>query len=113
MSVFDRIFFGRILGRTERRKSERHQVIQTAWMRTKHDPLPSVCVLWDVSEDGARLAVARPEAVPDDVTIALDRDDKVGTACRVVWRSREQIGLQFTANAEPIRGFVRRAAKAA
>jgi len=107
MGIFERIF-----GRVERRKWPRHQVIKTAWMRTKHDPLPSVCVLWDVSEGGARLAVARPEAVPDDLTIALDRDDRIGTACRVVWRSREQIGLEFTANADPIRGFIRRAASA-
>jgi hypothetical protein len=101
----------RFLGRADRRKSPRHQVIKTAWMRTKHDPLPSVCVLWDVSEGGARLAVARPEAVPDDLTIALNRDDKVGTACRVVWRSKEQVGLEFIANADPIRGFIRQAAQ--
>ena len=112
MGIFERSFLARVLGRVERRKSPRHPVIKTAWMRTRHDPLPSVCVLWDVSEGGARLAVARPEAVPDDLTIALDRNDTVGTACRVVWRSREQIGLEFTANPDPIRGFIRQAASA-
>lgn len=90
----------------ERRKNPRHTVIATAWIRLKDNPLPFVCVLWDVSEGGARLAVAKPEAVSDELNLVLDRDDTRGTVCRVIWRSKEQIGLQFVENAEPIRRLI-------
>jgi hypothetical protein len=66
-------------------------------------------VLWDVSEGGARLAVADPDAVPDEVTITLTRDDAIGTGCRVVWRSKEQIGLEFVTNAGVLRRLIERA----
>jgi len=98
--------------RKELRAKSRHRVITTAWVRTKNDPLPSVGVLWDVSEGGARLAVAKPETLPEEVVISLDRSDSIGTACRVVWRSQEQVGLQFIARAEPIQRLIKQAATA-
>jgi hypothetical protein len=72
-----------------------------------------VCVLWDLSEGGARLAVAHPEELPDEVTITLGRDVPVvaGTTCRVVWRSKEQIGLEFVGNADPIRQLIKQMAE--
>src|SRR6185295_10311056 len=81
--------------RSERRESRRHGVIHTAWVRTASDPLPFVCVLWDVSDGGARLSVAQPEALPDTVTVTLKREDTAGTVCRVAWRDRDQIGIEF------------------
>ena len=88
--------------RIERRKHPRQRVITTAWLRVADDPLPSVCVIWDLSEGGARLASPRPEAVPDEFMLALNRDDKNGATCRVVWRSNEQIGLKFLAGSNRI-----------
>jgi hypothetical protein len=93
--------------RNELRKDARHRVIRTAWIRTKDDPLPSVGVLWDISESGARLAVTRPEAIADELVMSLNREDRDGTVCRVVWRSDEQLGLQFVANAEPIQRLIK------
>lgn len=87
----------------ERRKHPRQTVIETAWLRVKDDPLPMVCVVWDLSEGGARLALASPNELPDEVTVTLGRNDTKGTRCRVVWRSQEQIGVQFLENAEPLR----------
>ena len=93
--------------RTERRKSRRHGVIHTAWVRTATDPLPTVCVLWDVSEGGARLSVAQPEALPDTITITLKRDATAGTVCRIAWRNREQIGIEFVSNADQIHYLIK------
>ena len=93
--------------RAERRKSRRQGVIHTAWVRTANDPLPFVCVLWDVSDGGARLSVAQPEALPDTITITLKRDDAVGTVCRIAWRNRDQIGIEFVSNADPIRNLIK------
>jgi len=89
--------------RRERRKWPRHAVVETAWLRTEHDRIPTVCVLWNVSHGGAMLALASPHIVlPDIVQVTLSRDDKIGTTCRVVWRRDEQIGVEFVANAEPV-----------
>ena len=42
-----------IRSRIEHRKQRRRNVIATAWVRPKRDPIPYVCVLWDISQ-GAR-----------------------------------------------------------
>jgi hypothetical protein len=96
--------------RAERRKSRRHGVIHTAWVRTATDPLPAVCVLWDVSFGGARLSVAQPEALPETITITLKRDEAVGTVCRIAWRNQDQIGIEFVSNADPIRDLIKQTA---
>lgn len=99
--------FGLFSFRTEKRKSHRHGVIHTAWVRIANDPLPTVCVLWDVSEGGARLSVANPAALPERLTITLKREDTIGTLCRVVWRDREHIGVQFVTGADPLRDLIK------
>lgn len=102
--------FGLFGIRTEQRKWRRHGVIHTAWMRTANDPLPVVCVLWDVSEGGARLSVANPEALPEKLTIMLKRDDAAGAVCRVAWRDREHIGVEFVSGADLIRDLMKQPA---
>ena len=88
--------------RIEQRRHARHKVVTTAWLRLKDDTIPFVCVLWDVSEGGARLTVASKATIPDEFTLMLARDAPSGTSCRVVWRLREQIGIQFVDNTGPI-----------
>ena len=96
--------------RKELRSKSRHRVIRTAWVRTEDDPLPSVGVLWDISEGGARLGIARPETLPNEVVVSLDRSDSVGVVCRVVWRAQDQVGLQFIARAESIQRLIKQEA---
>jgi hypothetical protein len=71
-------------------------------MRMDGEPYPFVCVIWDVSEGGARIAIANPQAITDEITLLLLRDATHGTRCRVAWRTDEQIGLQFLENAQAI-----------
>jgi hypothetical protein len=35
-------------------------------MRIEGEPFPFICVIWDVSEGGARVAVANPQSIPDE-----------------------------------------------
>ena len=53
----------------ERRKHARHKVITTAWLRLTDGTVPHVCVLWDVSERGARLSVTDMDVVPTEFTL--------------------------------------------
>ena len=96
--------------RLEQRKSRRHDVIHTAWVRTADDPVPTVGVIWNVSRGGARLSVANPEAMPTNLTITLKREEPVGTKCRIVWRNSEQIGIEFVGNPEPILDLIKQTA---
>ena len=88
--------------RVERRKHQRVRVIETAWARTAEHSFPYVCVLWDLSEGGARIAVASPDALPEEFELLLERDQRVGTSCRVAWRTSEQIGVEFIGGVGPI-----------
>jgi hypothetical protein len=58
---------------------------------------PSVpCVIWDVSEGGARLAVAHPLAeLPHHFTLHLFKDGSVQRYCEVIWMDRRFVGVKF------------------
>jgi hypothetical protein len=62
------------------------------------DQKPSVdCVIWDISEGGARLAVALTMAdLPRNFTLNLFRDENVQRDCEVVWMDRRYVGVTFT-----------------
>ncbi len=62
------------------------------------DQKPSVeCVIWDISEGGARLAVAFPLAdLPQHFTLNLFEDESVQRKCEVVWMDKRFVGVKFT-----------------
>ena len=62
------------------------------------DQKPSVdCVIWDISEGGARLAVALPLAnLPHHFTLNLFRGENVQRNCEVVWMDKRYVGVKFT-----------------
>ena len=96
MGFLDRFGNGR-----ERRRHVRREVITTAWLRFADSTVPHVCVLSDVSERGARLSVTDMDVVPTEFTLLLERNAPSGTSCRVVWRSGDQIGLEFIGDFDP------------
>jgi hypothetical protein len=51
------------------------------------------CTVWD--ESGARIIVDAPETVPDVFHIYMTLDFSSRRRCRVVWRSKTQIGVEF------------------
>ena len=59
---------------------------------------PSVnCVIWDISEGGARLAIALLLAdLPNHFTLNLFRDFSVQRNCEVVWTDSKFVGVKFT-----------------
>jgi PilZ domain len=59
---------------------------------------PSVdCVIWDISDGGARLAVALPLAdLPRHFILNLFRDESVQRHCEVVWMDKRFVGVRFT-----------------
>jgi hypothetical protein len=57
---------------------------------------PVTCVIWDISEGGARLAVARPTPdLPPRFTLNLYRDGSIKWDCEVVWTDSQFVGVKF------------------
>jgi hypothetical protein len=81
--------------RRELRKTKRTPRRQAAWVVLDGGCTQFPCVLWDVSEGGARLAAARADTLPDVFGLFLTRDGKLRRFCRVTWRKGGQVGIQF------------------
>jgi len=58
---------------------------------------PSVhCVVWDMSDGGARLAVAHPlDSLPRTFTLMLDKDGSIRRNCEVVWTDSRYVCVRF------------------
>lgn len=55
---------------------------------------PVLCVIWDMSETGARLAAARPLLnLPSRFALLLE--GKVQRQCEVVWTDVRYVGVKF------------------
>lgn len=56
---------------------------------------PRECLLNDVSEEGAQIAVAAPQELPDSFILILGFDGTARRRCRMMWRSEGRIGVKF------------------
>lgn len=77
----------------EKRRRRRVKTRRAAWLNIDGGAQPIRCVLWDVSEDGARLAPAQAGKLPDVFTLILDKT--TAHRCRVMWRKGAQVGVRF------------------
>jgi hypothetical protein len=56
---------------------------------------PSVdCIIRNMSEAGAQLAVEGSAAIPDEFTLLI-KPELIKRSCRVIWRKAGKIGVQF------------------
>jgi 16S rRNA U1498 N3-methylase RsmE len=55
------------------------------------------CEIIDISHGGARLRplMCTPEALPEKFTLLLSACGKVRRNCEVIWRSANELGVQF------------------
>ena len=83
----------------ERRGSPRNTVVHSAWVYLGGNVLPLICVLWDISDTGARLVIPSPEALPDYFYLLMSREERPGRRCKVVWRKGSNVGLSFVPQA--------------
>src|SRR5262245_64896306 len=84
----------------ELRKSKRTRRRNAAWIVLDSDGARIPCVLWDISDGGARIAAARASALPAVFCLFLSKDGKSRRYCRVVWRNGGQIGIRFIEEAD-------------
>ncbi len=53
------------------------------------------CRVLDVSQTGAKLAVAQASELPQDFILALSQGGTASRRCRVVWAGEAEIGVKF------------------
>jgi hypothetical protein len=80
--------------RPEKRKKPRKTLRYNAWL-TFPGSKPRGCMVADISETGARLDVDAPDDLPEILLLLLTGNGRARRKCRIVWRSKHQIGVQF------------------
>jgi hypothetical protein len=81
--------------RTDARGSQRALVRRCGWYVKAVGQQLRECTVWDESENGARLVVEAPETIPDLFHIYMTLDFSSRRRCRVIWRSKTQVGVEF------------------
>ena len=81
----------------ELRKSERRSFGQQAWIKAYISGVESLvaCKVTDVSPGGARLAFRSAGDIPERFGLRFSKTAQTSKACRVVWRTRDVIGVEF------------------
>jgi hypothetical protein len=77
------------------RSSPRALVRRSGWFVGAIGQQLCECTVWDESKTGARLVVDAPETIPDVFHIYMTLNFASRRQCRVVWRSSNQIGVEF------------------
>ncbi|HVZ52251.1 MAG TPA: PilZ domain-containing protein [Pseudolabrys sp.] len=78
----------------DKRKSRRRPIRYVAWATSDSGERQS-CLLSDMSETGARIDVENAGQVPEQFMLLLSANGAARRACRVVWRTSNQIGVRF------------------
>jgi PilZ domain len=88
----------KVLTRTrDDRKSVRRPTRRAATVSLGADKPSVPCVIWDISDGGARLAVGHALAdLPRRFTLNLFKDGSVKRDCEVVWTDTKFVGVKFT-----------------
>jgi PilZ domain len=82
--------------RRDNRKAVRLPVRRAAEVFFGRREPPVRCVIWDISDGGARLAVAHPIlTLPPIFTLSLRRDGSEQRKCEVVWTDARYVGVRF------------------
>lgn len=85
-----------LLRRQDQRKTTRRPMRRAALVSFASVGKPFPCVVWDMSDSGARLAIACPAAdVPREFHLILTRDGSVRRNCEVVWTNARFVGVKF------------------
>ncbi len=76
----------------EKRSATRQKLFEEGWADPGGAASPLVCKISNISHKGAKIALADENALPDNFILHVGSARR---AARVVWRSQNQIGVEF------------------
>jgi hypothetical protein len=78
----------------EQRNRTRTQMLKNAKIVCEHDINGSDCVVTNITNNGARLQLARVSRLPATFSLTFDnfRSERI---CEVIWRSADAVGVRF------------------
>jgi hypothetical protein len=79
----------------EQRKTLRRSIRYPGVIDLGGDQTPIPCTLCDASQDGAQLLIDDSRPLPDGFVLVLGYDGTARRLCKVVWRSENQVGVEF------------------
>jgi hypothetical protein len=92
----------------ERRKQQRSRVFWAAKVSFNRRQSLLDCVVRDMSETGAKLAVTESAFVPREFELVIPKRAAAYQA-RIIWRQSDEVGIQFeTGKVDPSPDLVRR-----
>jgi PilZ domain len=80
--------------RRERRKNFRVEWNLPATIYDVVRHLERPCILVDISNGGAKIAGVRAHTIPDEFRLRTPLGDR--RSCRVIWRTEDTLGVEFT-----------------
>ncbi|MGE0752845.1 MAG: PilZ domain-containing protein [Variibacter sp.] len=86
-----------------KRKERRRQIKHAGRIISVDGVLSISCIVLDISESGARIAVENPADVPEEFILSFVDNARVSRLCQQVWRSDHHLGIKFTAAPPPRR----------
>jgi PilZ domain len=84
-----------------RRKGARRAIGYNAKIVANDRSWDRDCRVLDVSQTGAKLAVAQASDIPLDFILALSMDGKATRQCHVMWVKDSEIGVVFERREQP------------
>ncbi len=79
----------------KRRTAFRQPMRRTGWVEAEILDALAPCVVWDLSRNGARLAIAAKSAdLPTKFSLLL-RGEDVRRECQIVWTGGRFVGVKF------------------
>jgi PilZ domain len=78
----------------QEQRTHRREIAMRGWIGFQDDSrLP--CIIVDISQDGATLAVNEPSALPENFRLYFSRTAQTFRECVVRQRERDSVGVQF------------------
>ncbi len=59
------------------------------------------CIVRDFSNGGARITGVRASTIPDEFKLRITPDQGRARTCRVIWRTNDSLGVEFTDLTKP------------
>ena len=78
----------------ERRKYARSQVLKSAKLLLGTSSMVD-CVVHDLTNRGARIEATNPDALPRSLDMTFDGGRSL-RPCRLVWRTSNEVGVEFS-----------------